>query len=422
MLDLDSIFNSKEPMKSNEIDSGLSLIDDLQKWIDKFNIYLVKSNSSKSTLATYYYALKSLNEYSKRYLTHKRGLSELTLDDVNDYLLWMENYKINREYGSLKERTNALIEFIKFGAMHQDLEFIEIREKYFNIKREESYIDLNYVLDSFEEYYYKHEINFNKIDNHYIKNYIVNSEKKYNASTMIHKRVTLHKFLSYINEYSGDSVFIDILNNMKRYKAQKGHIYDSKKFDKELVNKILQFINDYIEDPAIFVSKPNKHSQGVAYKNTAMVLIMLGAGCRVSEAVSLRYSDIKDEGSSYRLNIVGGKGNKNRTTYIKKELFQKHYEYLLAQSKSEDEYLSQTLNGEKTKRENLFNFVKKMFIFLDEDKQGLHIFRHHFGSNFAETNGNMKILQDLLGHALINTTMIYSGVGEEAKRVAIGGI
>ena len=50
---------------------------------------------------------------------------------------------------------------------------------------------------------------------------------------------------------------------------------------------------------------------------------------------------------------------------------------------------------------------------------GLHIFRHHFGSTFASKQGNMKVLQQLLGHVNISTTMIYIQVNDEVLADAV---
>ena len=67
---------------------------------------------------------------------------------------------------------------------------------------------------------------------------------------------------------------------------------------------------------------------------------------------------------------------------------------------------------EALEKEDKLNNIKS------DSASGLHIFRHLFGSEFAEKNGNIKILQDLLGHSVITTTMIYSKVGEKAKKEA----
>jgi site-specific recombinase XerD len=87
--------------------------------------------------------------------------------------------------------------------------------------------------------------------------------------------------------------------------------------------------------------------------------------------------------------------------------------------KSDKDIIALSQNGVQVNRRNLYKTVTKIFTYLGESKQGLHIFRHHFGSNFAQTNGNIKILQDLLGHSSISTTMIYSSVAEDAKERAI---
>ena len=421
MLNLQSIINDDLQIQTDNISNNISFLDDLTIWIDKFNINLKELRLSSNTIESYRYVLKALVEYSERYLHTKKHLYDFTVEESNDFLLWMENYQINRDYGSLKERTAELLHFIEYIQSQTNKDIFILRNKYINT-HENSKLDMNFILDEFEKYYFNNEIAIDKIDNNYIKNYIVNDSKT-SVATMMHRRAVLHKFINFISEKSDSDVFDYLLKNMKIYKKEKGVIYKSKTFDKELLLKLINFIDAYVDDPSIFIKRVTQQSKTVAYKNTAMILLMLGAGCRASEALSLRFCDIEDSNKdTYKVNILNGKGNKHRTSYILKSLFKKHYDYLNNVKNTPDDYISTNSNGNKLDRKNLFKTVEKIFKFIGEDKKGLHIFRHHFGSSFAENNGNMKILQDLLGHSVITTTMIYSGVGESAKERAVAGV
>lgn len=418
MIALEEIFNDDNEKNSLKLEYGKSLLDDIKIWSDRFYKHLEDIESSKNTLEQYRFNLNTLYEYCSIYKSDKKGICDIDDTCCNDYLLWMENYKTNKEYGSVKERIIKLVKFIKFLQENNEPDYLMGRQNYFNTLTDD-FDTINFILDEFESYYNAHEVDFKKIDNNYIKNYIATLPKA-SVTTMTNRRAVLHKFLRYIEEETQTNCFEKTLKKMKVYKKPKGAIHKSKTIEKEVIDKLMKFIDDYIKDPGIYKKRVTDDSVYVAYRNTAVILLMMGAGCRISEVLSLRYCDIIEQKKSYRVNIIAGKGNKSRTTYIDKSLFKKHFEYLKNKVKNNEDLLISSLSGKKLDRKNMYNEVKKMFKYIEVDKSGLHIFRHHFGSEFAEKDGsNIKILQDLLGHSVITTTMIYSNVREGAKEDAV---
>jgi len=422
MVNIDDIFSERKEDTQVKLEYGKSLIDDINIWSKKFSNYLINSGISNNTILSYEFTLNTFKEYCIKYKSTSDGLCDIDYICCNDYLLWMENYKINKMYGSLKERIAILIDFIKYMQKENETDYINGRERYIETVKTEIK-NINYVLDNFEDYYYSNEISFLSIDNHYITNYIETISKA-SVSTMMNRRAVLHKFLKYIEGETETDCFQKVFKNMKVYKKPKGTIKESKVLDEKVVKKLIAFIEEYTKNPSYLIGKRvKKNSLHVAYRNTAMILLMYGSGLRASEALGLRYKDVIDEDEkTYTINIIGGKGNKNRTTYIKKNIFEKHYKFLFKDKEKSDEIISLSKTGHPYDRRNLYKFTAKMFKKMEVDKKGLHIFRHHFGSSFAENDGNIKILQDLLGHYSINTTMIYSNTGEDAKKRAVAGI
>lgn len=419
MFNIDDILSIENRHVEIKVNNSKTLLEDLTFWFDDFFLYLKKGEVSKNTLISYSDVLKAFLEYCTIYLVGLKKISQLSHSDINNYLQWMENYRTNKEYGSVKERLSLLVQFIKFAQESGGSDLIDTRDKYLSKIKNVDVSRINYTLDEFENFYYANETPFSKIDNVYLKKYVA-ALPKAAITTMMHRRAVMHKFFAFVLEKTKDESLEEILKNMKLYKKPKGSVHKKKGFDEVVVKKLLEFIDRYVDDPKNFLQKPTKKSKHVAYRNTAMVLLMLGAGCRASEALAIRMKDIVDERKLvYKVLIYGGKGNKNRTTYLKKDLFKKHYEYFKGYVKSGEQYLSLNHNEKKMNRINLYQAVVKMFIAIDEVEKGLHIFRHEFGSSFAEKNGNIKLLQELLGHSDISTTMIYSSVGERAKEKAI---
>jgi integrase len=337
---------------------------------------------------------------------------------ANDYLLWMENYKINKKYGNKKIRISHLLDFLKFAKDTGEDDIIDCKEKYF-CTFEGLSLSAEFSIHEFEDYYLDREIPLSIIDTNYIRNYIVNIDNA-SISTMIHRRAVLHKFLLFIDNSTNNNSFEETISKLKKYKKVKGDIYKSKTIDKKTIKRLLLFIDEFVNNPKLLNKRLKSNSVHTAYRNSAMILLMLGAGLRALEAISLRYCDIVDNNKdTYTIHVISGKGNKNRTTYIKKKLFKKHFEYLSEHKNNEKDPLSLNSKGSKIDRGNLYKFTQNVFKYLGVEQQGLHIFRHHFGSKFAENNGNIKILQDLLGHSIITTTMVYSSTGEDAKEDAI---
>jgi len=427
MIDIDSIFGAGEVKQNNKLEYGISLSNDLEEWIARFNKHLEILNRSKNTISSYSFTLNALIDYSYGYMSDKKGLCDIDDTNVNDFLYWMENYETNRKYGSVKERISIVADFLSFSKNINE-DFIDTRDRYVN-QHNTNLDKINFALSEFEDYYFENELPLVKIDNNYIINYITNIPKA-SISTMSNRRAIVHKFFSFIVEETGTDCFKDLFRKMKTYKKQKGNVRDKhQKISKEKMKRFMDLLSGYVKDPSVIQKRVRANSQRVAYRDTAMILLMYRAGLRASEAINVRLQDIREENNSYRINVIGGKGGKSRVTYIKKICFEKHYLYFKEILDDEQDYLSGTSGKQKMDRRTLYINVKKIFNALEakdrkngvhEDAaKGLHIFRHLFGSEFAEENGNIKILQDLLGHSTINTTMIYSSTREDAKREAV---
>ena len=104
-----------------------------------------------------------------------------------------------------------------------------------------------------------------------------------------------------------------------------------------------------------------------------------------------------------------GKGNKRRIVPIKSE----HIEdaFSLAYKKKIGDYISSKTNGEKMSEEGIKVFFRKIQKQANlANKYSIHQLRHSFAENFVVKNGNIRILQEILGHADIKTSMIYGQV------------
>lgn len=151
---------------------------------------------------------------------------------------------------------------------------------------------------------------------------------------------------------------------------------------------------------------------------TALVEILYATGLRVSELVSLRTDSISRDG---QILIVRGKGDKERmvplsdpareavTAYINK-----YKGSLNLRMKSPFLFPSRGVKGHLT-RAGFSNLLKKLAVAagIDQSRVSPHILRHSFASHMLANGSDLRTLQQLLGHANISTTEIYTHVLEE---------
>jgi integrase/recombinase XerD len=148
-----------------------------------------------------------------------------------------------------------------------------------------------------------------------------------------------------------------------------------------------------------------------------LLLLLLETGLRISEALSLKVSDV--DMVHCRLKVVG-KGRKERMVKFNPELrrrldmFINLPEHRKAQKRwGEDCYLFCTRDGGPLRYDNVRRDYKDLCEAMGVKKVGgFHRFRHHFGSNYVKRGGNVFELSDQLGHADLKTTRIYVTVDE----------
>ncbi|MDF1876067.1 site-specific integrase [Sulfurimonas sp. SAG-AH-194-I05] len=427
MINIESILNKGLKANSISIDTGKGILGDLEFWGGKFMHHVNNSKHSDNTLRSYGFIIRTLIEYFRDIIALKDTIDKISAINatiINGYLSYLENYAVNKEYGSIEKRISILFRYTEDIVKCKDIKaFTELplvlSERY-TIDEAEVF---EYMIKEFALYMQNENLSPKEINNHSIQNYIVNVSTL-SATTMQQRKASLQSFLSYIDKSTQKDFFKQFYWEMKSYKTtKKNNKVHKGAFDEKLLEKLIFILKDYPFNINTYKQKVYANSEFSACKNTLLILIMLHGGARASEATHIRYEDIqeivRDDGKRlYKIEVLG-KGDKSRYIYILKEHIHKHIE-LLHTLKGSNPYISgkkNTLTPLRT--QSLYLFAEYIFLLLGEKKSGLHIFRHHFASSFAEKNGNIKLLQDMLGHSNITTTMIYSDVREVAKIDAV---
>ena len=161
-------------------------------------------------------------------------------------------------------------------------------------------------------------------------------------------------------------------------------------------------------------------SQPTGHRNKAMIEVMYGCGLRVSELIGLQISNIYRKDGFLR---IFGKGSKERLVPIGDSSLKILYQYIegarlhiTPQPKFTDTVFLNS-RGTGLTRQMVFLIVKEL-----AEKNGItktispHTFRHSFATHLLEGGANLLAVQQMLGHASVSTTEIYTHISDELLR------
>jgi site-specific recombinase XerD len=154
------------------------------------------------------------------------------------------------------------------------------------------------------------------------------------------------------------------------------------------------------------------------HRNLCMIRLMLDAGLRVGEVVALRPEHVNMQ--TCKLIVREGKGAKDREVWIPADLRDLIGSWL--ERRPASDYLFPTRTGSKVStrymREAVKRYAEKANV-QEWEKVSPHTLRHMFATDFLNETGNIRLLQEILGHADISTTMIYTHVNDNDVREAM---
>lgn len=150
-------------------------------------------------------------------------------------------------------------------------------------------------------------------------------------------------------------------------------------------------------------------------RDAALLELLYATGLRASEVISLNISDVNLAVQFVR---CIGKGNKERIVPIGKVAVEAIKKYLEkgrpAFPVKDEEALFLDKNGKRLTRQGLWEIVKKYVKKAGiKSKTSPHTLRHTFATHLLERGADLRSVQEMLGHADIATTQIYTSVSRE---------
>jgi len=146
-------------------------------------------------------------------------------------------------------------------------------------------------------------------------------------------------------------------------------------------------------------------------KHKSMIALLYGSGLRIGELLDLKKTDI----DSHRMlvHVRAAKGKKDRFTILSSSALEILREYYRGYRPKI--YLFEGQKGGKYSRESAAQVFKKSLEKAKINKKAtLHTLRHSFATHLLEKGIGIAHIQKLLGHANINTTLVYTRIAQDA--------
>ena len=146
-------------------------------------------------------------------------------------------------------------------------------------------------------------------------------------------------------------------------------------------------------------------------RDTAMIELLAGTGLRVGELLALKVGDLTISTRSGKVVVRMGKHGGYREVPLTVEVRKALEVYLKKHpnSNNPDALLWVSNRGALTTRSAVLRMLEKYAHAAEIEPMGPHKFRHYFATNYLKGNpGDLRGLAALLGHASLNTVMIYT--------------
>ena len=243
-------------------------------------------------------------------------------------------------------------------------------------------------LDKFIRFLSDNSTSLEKCDEQDIRLF-VNQERRKGLSPRSIQRVlsSCRSFFNYLVEHKGFEK-----NHAQNISSPKSSKSLPKALDADLIQKLLNF-------------KPKTELET---RDKAIAELFYSSGLRLSELQGIDIGDISIKERSCR---VVGKGNKTRDLPIGRQAVKSLRDWILIREKySTESDLAIFINkqGKRLSSRSIQARLKKL-----STERGLpavhpHMLRHSFASHILESSGDLRAVQEMLGHADIGTTEIYT--------------
>ena len=185
--------------------------------------------------------------------------------------------------------------------------------------------------------------------------------------------------------------------------------------------KVEKYLPETLNEPSVkkLLEASREDSRSLARRDTAILELLYSSGLRVSELVNARLENVYLEDGAIR---VTGKGNKTRVVPVGSAALEALNCYLegerpslVSRQSGSEIFLSKW--GKKLTTTRIWQIVKQRAKLAGiEQNVYPHLLRHSFATHLLGNGADLRVIQELLGHADISTTQIYTHVDQKQLR------
>lgn len=284
----------------------------------------------------------------------------------------------------------------------------------------------------------------------YIKNWknFLSNEKKYSANTVESYNRDLYNFMSFMGGHINDTLTLESIkdlsitdfrawlssrrsagisnrsnnraicavNSFFVFLLKRGVIKDNvcSKLDRPKSQRSLPKPIEYIDILNIIETARlgciERNTGWESIRNATLITLVYCCGLRISEALSLKISDIGE------VITIKGKGGKERSIplvdVVRKAI--KELKEVCPYITDESSFIFVNQHGKQLGRTHAAAIIKKLSVLLGlPDYTCFHAIRHSFATHLIENNADIRTVQELLGHSSLSTTQIYTKVSNK---------
>lgn len=247
------------------------------------------------------------------------------------------------------------------------------------------------------------EIDLDKALTSHLRDYISSFHQKgYSQNTIARKISTLCSFYKFL--YKENIIKVNPALELSNPKQRRA-------LPKILNIKEMELLFDSVEN--------DQSKQGI--KLNTILEILYASGIRVSELLNIKLYDalalVKNPENNFL--IVTGKGNTERLVPLTVKAIASLKQYLKVINKKSLWLFPGDINKTKVDkpmtRQRLGQLLKLVAVNsgIDSKKVSPHILRHSFATHLLENGADVRVIQELLGHANISTTQIYTHIAKK---------
>lgn len=272
------------------------------------------------------------------------------------------------------------------------------------------------------------------------------SAKNLSTNTVEAYRSDIKQLVSFFQEYSGEPVSVDYICSLARSDIRAWFLFrknanETAKTISRGLSALKSFIRFLIHDkkiensivlsirpPKVEKSLPRplnisqinniidtigdvKQTDWIVKRDRALLVLIYSVGLRISEALNLDRDDISYSTDS--LTILG-KGGKSRVVPLLDPVKTVIFEYMNSHKFDDSVALFVNNRGDRLTASSVQKLLKKSRELLGlSSKVTPHALRHSCATHLMENTGDLRGIQELLGHSSISSTQIYADVAQK---------